>query len=50
MSDGEEEKVGVTTGADDKNIDVENANNLDENIYKQSTAIIDEGEEEAFSC
>lgn len=35
MSDGEEEKVGVTTGAgEDKNIDVENANNLDENIYK----------------
>jgi hypothetical protein len=34
MSDGEEEKVGVTTGGEDKNIDVENANNLDENIYK----------------
>ena len=36
MSDGEEEKVGASTGApgEEKNIDVENANNLDENIYK----------------
>jgi hypothetical protein len=36
MSDGEEEKkVGETTAAgEEKNIDVENANNLDENIYK----------------
>ena len=36
MSDGgEEEKTGsTTTGGEDRNIDVENANNLDENIYK----------------
>jgi len=34
MSDGEEEKVGVTASGEEKNIDVENANNLDENIYK----------------
>ena len=34
MSDGEEEKVSTATGGEEKNIDVENANNLDENIYK----------------
>ena len=48
MSDVEEEKVGVTP--EEKEIDVENAGNLDEKTYEQTTEIINEGGEAAFSC
>ena len=34
----------------EKEIDVENAGNLDEKTYEQTTEIINEGGEAAFSC
>ena len=35
---------------EEKEIDVENAGNLDEKTYEQTTEIINEGGEAAFSC
>lgn len=47
MSDGEqieEEKVGTVE------VDMDDARNLDENVFKENNNIIDEGTEAEFSC
>jgi hypothetical protein len=48
MSDNEETKVGAA--AEDGVDDVDDAANLDENVFDQKNDLIDDSSEQSFSC
>ena len=49
MSDTEEKKVPAE-GGDMDNIEVDDVNNLDENLFNQGNDLIDDAAEQSFSC
>jgi hypothetical protein len=48
MSDNEEQKVPAEGDMD--NVDVDDAANLDENVFNQNNDLIDDSSEQSFSC